>query len=291
MRFLKLGLVSVACLSLGIGVVACGDDDNGDNGAGGTGGAGAGGTGGTGGTGGAGGTGGTGGTAPEFIRLSGTVESHPLMDADLNFEEMELRLVDGQKAVTDPANAVLKTTDVEEDGSFDFGEVDISDAGIGIVLTAQGGNDIATSSIGVCQIGQGVHPTLTCRDRDDLNAFVVSRTLVDTLSTNLSKPDLETNGFVLGMVVDGGGNPLSDVDIDSGGEVTTLDNSLGSTGNRTTTEVGAFVVTGMPGVINIAPEQVGTSFVPPNQPVGIAPGVVFQVFFVGSDDAGDGDGD
>lgn len=282
-HFLRIWLVPVACLSLGIGVIACGDDDDDDNGAGGTGG-----TLGTGGTGGPGAGGTGGGPGPQTISVSGMMRAHPLSTETLDFESMELRLVDAQAALQDPMAAVLATTDVESDGSFQFSDVDISDAGVGIVLTAEGGDDVVTSSMGLCMFN-AVDPVLECGDRSDFVGYAVPTTLADTLATNLSDADLVTKGLVLGMTVDGMQNPLPAVEITtSAGDVVALDSALGPTGSNVTSEIGAFVVTGQPGLVNLAPEQTGTTFVPSSQPVGISPGVVFQVFFVGSDDAGTG---
>src|SRR5690606_4505627 len=98
------------------------------------------------------------------------------------------------------------------------------------------------------------------------------------------------NGFVLGMTVDNRLNPIPGVQVTSNvGTVTALNETLGDAGGNTTTSTGAFVVTNdAPGIVNIEPQQTGTTFTPASQPVGIAPNVVFQVFFFGSDEGGTG---
>lgn len=279
-RFAKLWLVPIACLSLGIGFVACGDDDENGDGAGGTGGGGVGGTG-----------GGGGGGPADTIKLSGNVFSHPLSQgATVDFESMELRLVDAGRFLTDPANAILATTDVESDGFFSFEEVDISDAQIGIVVTAEG-DDIVTSTMAVCDLQASAHPQLACRDRSDFEASVVPTSLADTLENTLGNADLVTNGFILGMVLTQGTTPvpMEGVGVDvSEGDVEFLSESLGPTGGNATTSVGSFIVTDTPGVKNVAPTQLGTTFIPPSQQAGVSPGVAFQVFFFGTDDGGGG---
>lgn len=284
-RFAKMWLVPVACLSLGVAMVACGDDDDNGNG-------------GEGGTGGTPGTGGTGGTQQQTIRISGDVMAHPLSalvgGATLNFEEISLRLVNAGAALTNPANAVLATTDVESDGSFAFDPVDISDATVGIVLTAEGGDDVITSTIAVCEIGSSVQAALQCRDRSDMVAYVVPETVASKISTNLENEDLVANGFILGMVVDGGRNPIPGVQISTNAPqastVTPLDADLDDAGGNTTVNTGGFVVTGTQPVIVIEPQQTGTTFTPSAQPVGISPNVAFQVFFVGTDEGAGGAG-
>src|SRR5690606_8059171 len=160
------------------------------------------------------------------------------------------------RALSDPATAVLATTEVQSDGTFSFQNVDISDASVGIVLTTAGGSDIVTSSLGLCQIGASVHPVLRCEDKSNVQAFVVPTSVADTLATTTGNADLVTNGFVLGMVLDNGNNPIRDVEIKvNTGEVVTLDPTLTPTGNAITTDIGAFLVTGGAGVVNIAPEQ------------------------------------
>lgn len=282
---LKLWLVPLACLALGLGAVACGDDDDGD------------GNGGTGGTAGTGGTGGTGGTAQQVIDVSGTVLPHPLFQ-DLgqdapSTEGLTVRLVDAGRAISDPASAVLAQTEVGSDGSFSLENVDIGDAQVGIVLTVAAGDDrddVVTSSLGLCQIGDDVHPSLVCRDDDNVAAFFVPTALADAIANGVGNENLVADGFVLGMTIDNAGNRLRDVTVTSNvGEVAALNPDFSTTGNNTTTDLGTFIVTGTPGsIVNITPSQTGTTFVPPSQPVGIVRDVVFQVFFRGSDEGGTG---
>jgi len=131
---------------------------------------------------------------------------------------------------------------------------------------------------------------LVCRDDDNVAAFFVPTALADAIANGVGNENLVADGFVLGMTVDGANNPLRDVTIEvtQGAEVTSLGAGFTPTGDNITTDLGAFLVTGSPGIVTITPSQTGTSFVPPSQPVGIAKNVAFQVFFVGSDNGGAG---
>ncbi len=263
---------------------------------GGAGGAAAGGAGGEA-EGGAGGqaTGGTGGGGSggdlTSATISGNVWLHPLA-ASLGNPPSRLGLIvqilDAEKALmNDPDASVGLAVTTDANGSFTLQDVDLSATTLGFVLVVSGvspGAGFSHSMIPFCMPG-ATDPAMVCGDRSGQIAFAFPSTLASTLETNMSDPNMVTNGVVLGYVSDGS-TAMDGVTIDAGFEtVTYLDAALGPIpGGSTTSTNGAFLIRPVQPIFDVTPTKAGFGFVPVTAPGAKAVNVVFQLFFVGAAD-------